>query len=62
MDISKIEEMRRDCIKWTKKLYDIHRQDRFLTLVKIDENQKSGKAIVKMITEEKYLEEEGKTN
>tara|TARA_B110001450_G_C17539890_1_gene448185 strand:- start:379 stop:558 length:180 start_codon:yes stop_codon:yes gene_type:complete len=57
MDLPKLEEMRRDCIKWTKKLYDIHRQDRFLTLVKIEENQKKGKAIVKMITEEKYLAE-----
>jgi len=51
--------MRRDCIKWTKKLYDIHRQDRFLTLVQIEESNKKGKAIVKMITEEKYLEDEG---
>lgn len=54
--------MRRDCIKWTKKLYDIHRQDRFLTLVEIEENKKKGKSIVKMITEEDLLKEQGMTN
>jgi hypothetical protein len=32
-DFEYIEELRKDSIKWTKKLYDIHRHDRFLALV-----------------------------
>jgi len=44
-DFSYIEELRREYIKWTKKLYDIHRHDRFLSLVEFEENVKTGKNI-----------------
>ena len=36
-DVNNLQREKKEMIVWTKKLYDIHRHDRFMTLVKLEE-------------------------
>ena len=42
-DVRNLQNEKKDIIIWTKKLYDVHRHDRFMNLVALEERQQNSK-------------------
>jgi len=53
VDSTKIIEDRNDVIKWTKKIYDMNKHDRFMSLIKTEETERQFKE--KMETTEEWV-------
>tara|TARA_B110000285_G_C14933959_1_gene518644 strand:- start:272 stop:625 length:354 start_codon:yes stop_codon:yes gene_type:complete len=54
-DSGKIIENRNDVIKWTKKLYDMNKHDRFMSLIKTEEIDKQFKEKMEITEEQANL-------